>query len=721
MASKVLSVIITGDVKSAVASFGQLDAAAGTTGDSIAGRFAKVGLLVGAAFAAAAVGAGIALFQIGKDFDAAYDKIRIGTGATGDTLAGLKDDFKDVVTSVPTDFGSAATAIADLNTRLGLTGPLLQERSAQFLELSRITGTDLGENIESITRLFGDWSVAVDQQGGTMDKLFRVSQATGIGVSDLSRLMVQFGSPLRQMGIDFDTAAAMFARFEKEGVNIETLLPGMRFALKTFAQDGRAPAEALKETIARIKELGPSAEATQLAFDTFGVRAGSDMAAAIQEGRFELDSLIDTMNNGSDTILGVGEETQDFSQKWQIFKNRVLVGLEPLAIKVFNALGVAMDRLPGIISSIRTRSQPVVDWLRNAWPEVQHAVEVAVAFIMEKVWPRLVEGFNYVKGQVENLVAAFSERWEKIKEAARNVAAYLAIVWGPALILIRNVWDHIGDIIRAAWNYIRGVVKAGIDAIRGIIDIVLGLLTLDFDQAWTGIKTLVGAAWDGIKNTINLALESVKIGISIALATIGDLWSIAWDGIKNAAGAAWEGIKSLVSAGIEEVVNFVAGLPGRIAGFWLSMAGAGVQLAGALLGGLKDGIIGAAGIAGEIASGIVGVMKGAWNSFARTANDIIPDKIPVPFPFPDIDLPNDPIPTLHTGGIFHAGPQGEGLALLADGEGVFTSEQMANLAPVGAGGNTYRIIVNVPPTVDRAEVGRELVRAIAAYEKRGGR
>lgn len=81
---------------------------------------------------------------------------------------------------------------------------MLQERSKQFINLSRITGTDLKGNIADMTRVFGDWSVAGDQQAGTLDMIFRASQTSGIGINALSQKVVQFGAPLRQMGFGLD-------------------------------------------------------------------------------------------------------------------------------------------------------------------------------------------------------------------------------------------------------------------------------------------------------------------------------------------------------------------------------------------------------------------------------------------------------------------------------------------------------------------------------------
>src|SRR5690606_20162285 len=119
-------------------------------------RFGRLGKVAGAGFAAgvAATGALKIAYDLGEAFDDAYDRVRVGTGATGKALKGLEHDFKAVIKSVPADFEAASTAVADLNTRLGLTGRPLRRLSKQFTELSRITETDLGENITKVTRAF---------------------------------------------------------------------------------------------------------------------------------------------------------------------------------------------------------------------------------------------------------------------------------------------------------------------------------------------------------------------------------------------------------------------------------------------------------------------------------------------------------------------------------------------------------------------------------------
>ncbi len=106
-----------------------------------AAKVAGAGIMIGAG----AVAAG--LFEIGSSFDEAFDNIRIGTGATGPALEALQADMKAVAGTVPASFGDAGKAITVFSQKLGLTGAPLQTLSSQVLELSRMTGTDLGGNL----------------------------------------------------------------------------------------------------------------------------------------------------------------------------------------------------------------------------------------------------------------------------------------------------------------------------------------------------------------------------------------------------------------------------------------------------------------------------------------------------------------------------------------------------------------------------------------------
>lgn len=525
------------------------------------GKFGKFGKIAGAGFVAgfAAAGVGKALFDLGEDFDKAYDKIRIGTGATGRALDRLKSDFRDVAGNTPADMNAVSTTIADLNTRLGLTDQPLRTLSMQMLDLSRITKTEVGENIESTTRLFGDWSVATKDQSKTLDGLFRVSQATGIGVSDLSRLMVQFGSPLRNLGIDFDFAASMFARFEKDGVNIQTMMPGLRMALKNFAKEGEDPAKALAEAFEGIKD--GTVDMTE-AFKIFGARAAPDMFAAVREGRFDVDDLMKTFHNGEDTISGVARETESLGEKWQRLKNNLKVKLEPIASGVFDGASDALATLEAF-------------------------------------------DFDELVNDVRRSLGIGSESFREFGQSAQAVTREI----GPILHGLAGIFSSVLlPAVRAVLPGIILTLKGFATQIRGIVKVISGILTLDFGKAWEGVKDIFAGQ---IKVVAGVLSSSTAILRAAAAAAARGIWS----GIKSAVGGAVEAMKFLLGKVIDAHKAFLGASykVGRavigkvrdgIASLWKAFWGLGGFLMNKLKDGLIAGVKGLAGIGSKIVGGI---------------------------------------------------------------------------------------------------------------------
>ena len=108
----------------------QLDKAVGpaaekagkSLGEKLTAGFDKAGKSLSKNVTAPLLAIGGAAVGAALDIDGALDAIRVGTGATGDELAQLQDDFRTVAKSTTAGFGDIGDVIADLNTRLGLTG-----------------------------------------------------------------------------------------------------------------------------------------------------------------------------------------------------------------------------------------------------------------------------------------------------------------------------------------------------------------------------------------------------------------------------------------------------------------------------------------------------------------------------------------------------------------------------------------------------------------------
>lgn len=526
----------------------------------------KGGVLLAAGLAAGAT----ALYQLGDDFDSAYDGIRVTTGKTGDALAGLESDFKSVVTSIPTDFESAGNAVAVLNQRLGLTGKPLQEASKSVLELTRLTGGDLDSALRMSTRLVGDWGLKNTKIAPTLDKLFRASQATGIGVDRLGEVMTDFGAPLRGLGFNFDETAAMLSKWEKEGVNTEVVLGSMKKAFGTFSKEfgDKAPAE-FRKFVDEVAKAPDSASAAQIAIAKLGTKGGPDFAAAVKEGRFAYGDLLQQISGGGETIGKASEDTMDWKEKLDILKNKAFVALEPVANEVFSALGDGVAELRRLWDE---HGAGIIAGFMNIWGRAKSVWDS----VGTPIFNTIITVFNTLRQWWEDngtpIIAKVQEIISKIQPILEGLGEYVRTVLGVIMSLWEKVSDNILGVVQGVWTVISGVISGAMDVIKGVIDVVMGIITLDWSRVWNGLKGILGGVWDAILSILKGAWEIIKGLFGVIWGTIQTIWSGLWNWVKDFVGGIWGSVSEAISGGFDMIVGFFKGLPDKLksagSGMW---------------------------------------------------------------------------------------------------------------------------------------------------------
>lgn len=577
--------------------------------------FTETGKALSLTLTAPLVGAGGAALAVAMQFDDALDTIRVGTGATGEALGALGEDFRAVFREVPTSSAAAAQAIADLSTRTGLTGQALRDLAKQELELARITRADLGGQIAATTRVFGDWSVASDQQSRTLDLLFKVSQSTGIAVSDLANRLVQFGAPLRQLGFDLDTSAVLMGKFEKEGVNSDLVMGSLRIALTKMAQAGEEPVQTFQRMVQQIKSAGDAGKANALALEFFGARAGPDMAAAIREGRFEVGELLNSLRQSPETILSASKETAGFSENMILLKNRVSEALLPLGDTLLQTLERLQPQFEALVGHLQNAAQ----WFASLDPSTQTTI-LAMGALAAALGPVLV-----VLGAVVTAVGALLSPVGLVVLAVAALAAVALVVvkyWGPIQGFFTDLWTSISttvmgaihsvvNFIASAWN---SIVNTTMSIWQGVVEFFAAIGNF-ISSTWDAIKQKTLEIWDGIKAFFDewwpllLAIFTGGLGLAVAwvighwdeikavtlrvwgklkeffgsvwdeivsifgppLEALGDMLSSAWTSISDAAGVVWEGIKGFFVSVWDAIVE-IFGPPIEAIGELLSSA-----------------------------------------------------------------------------------------------------------------------------------------------------
>lgn len=529
-------------------------------------------LAVGAAVGGIAVATGKAVVEAGKylkdlgsQFDEAADAIRIGTGATGDALDGLLDDFDGVYKSVPTTMEDASKAIADYNTRLGLTGPQLQEISKQALQVSDMLGDDLGGVIEESSQAFQQWNIDADNMGGAMDYIFKVSQSTGMGFTDLMSNMQKFGPQLQEMGYSFETASALMGQLDKAGVNTEEVLSAMKKSVGALAKEGISASDGLAMYYEQIKNAGTAAEAASIASEIFGTKAGSTMAAAIRDGTLAVGDLTESLLENGETIAGAAEDTYDFAERLQIMKQGLEVALKPMANTVFDGLNKFMPVLQKLMEQIV--------------PVISDAVEAAAPFVEE-----------FLMGAADALEDVLPLISQLAADLLPILTQLMSTLLPPLLSLVQTLLPPLMQIVGAILPPIASLLSTILPMITQIVSAVLPVLVQIISALLPVITPLLEVALQIVNDVIMPLLPPLMQIVQALLPPLVSLLNLVMP-ILSPLLALLQPIASVlgtIADVIAKIVSFGSGVISKIAGLF-GGGGGGGGVSGFATGGFTSG------------------------------------------------------------------------------------------------------------------------------------
>lgn len=488
------------------------------------GKIAAAGAVVVGAVGAA----GKAAYDIGAQFDDAYDTIRAGTGASGAAFEELQGSMRKVAgesIGVGSDMGAIGSTLADLNTRLGLTGEPLEKMTAQFMQLQNL-GVDA--DINEVSKAMSGFGIEAKDMPAALDELFQVSQATGLTITELSQSAVKAGPVLRGFGFSMADSAALVGQMDKAGLDADKTLQSMQRALAEFASEGRDAPEALKETIGSIEELinaGDDAAAIDMAAGIFGTRGAAQFVDAVKTGTLSVDDFMDATGATSDTIGGLAEETADFSERWDQFKNQAVLALEPIATKVFDSLVPALEIAQGAVSGVADALKLIGE---HKGP-VLGVVGALGAMTAGMAAFNAVQSFKDAGGFVgimKSMKKAIMET--TVAQNLLNASMWKSpITWITAAIVAagvalwafftktetgRKMWDSFTKALGAGWDWVVEKFQAGLDWIQSTFGPVFSQIGEAISGAWDATVEKVTGAVDRVKEIFSGALDFLKTG-----------------------------------------------------------------------------------------------------------------------------------------------------------------------------------------------------------------
>jgi hypothetical protein len=377
------------------------------------------------------------------------------------------------------------------------------------------------------------------------------------------------------------------------------------------------------------------------------------MAEAIRQGRFEVDELIGTMEHGKDTIDNAERQTRDFNESWKILKNRIFVGLEPLATKVFTAISDGMDKLATAdFSKIGESLKLSVDTEGLDFGPVKERLQGALDAIDSIIHSWLARfsvsfGGGVLEKQLAGLAQAFQGLGNVIEGTLKLIDDLIHLRLGKA-------FGDLGQIVHGGLQLAIGAMREFTAPIREAAA-----------RLGRGLGGPFTAAWDAVKAVFRKGLDAALAVIHLRIAIARGAARLLGNAIQGAFSRAMD---------LAGAVRGVLGrLPGVITGFVGRLVSAGVSLGKALTRGIARGMGSVPDIGKALANSVIGLL-----------NQAIPNKIPLPHA-PDINLPDNPIPRFAKGGktkhpLALVGEEGPELVRLPVGSRVFSHPESKRIA-----------------------------------------
>lgn len=483
-------------------------------------------------------GASLAAFN---EVDSAMDTVIKKTGATGQALEDMEGIVENIATSIPTSFDKAAEAVGEVNTRFGSTGEELQILSEQFVKFAEINGVDVSNSIDTVQKALSSYGLGAQDAAAFLDRMNKVGQDTGVSVDKLASGIVSNGAAFQELGLNIDEAVTFMGQLEKSGANSETVLNGMRKALKAATAEGKPLDQALTELQNTIENGTGSIDGLTAAYDVFG-KSGDQIYSAIKNGTINFEELVKSMDSASGSVSNTFSATIDPVDELQTHLNELKVLGTDIANQLMPIISQALETLGEIIKKVSEA------W--NGLSEDQQDMIIKIAGIAAVVGP-VIAIIGKAVGFISSIVSG-------IGALIGVLGPFLPVIVGigaaiAATIVIVKNWGAITDWIKEKWAALTDFLSNAVSTIQQFFTENFGILGDLFATKIEIIKILVTSAIEIIKVTIQAFGELMK-----AIFT-GD-----WEQVGVILTNAWQKIKEIFTQAIVKVLSVLGNLGVKI-------------------------------------------------------------------------------------------------------------------------------------------------------------
>lgn len=523
----------------------------------------KVGTSLSKNVTAPIVAVGTASVVAFNDLDQSLDIVVKKTGATGEALEDMKDIVKDIGSRVPADFDAIASAVGEVNTRFGLTGDELNSLSEQFVKFAELNDTDVSTAIDQTQKALSAFGLSSDNANHLLDVMNAAAQATGVSVDTLTSGLVQNATAFQEMGLSVDQSVMLMAQMEKSGANSETVMQGLRKALKNATADGKDMNTALAELEDAILNGSDGVDGLTKSYELFG-KSGDQIYGAIKNGTLSFQDLADMAINADGSVSETFENTKDGAEQFELAMQNVKLAGAELGEEIMKTLGPILEDLVGLIKS-------VTEWF-SGLTDGQKQTILAIVGVIAAIGPALV-AFGKVATGISSIMKTAELLKGMVDLSILGPAGIIMLVIGAIVLLYTKCeWfrDAVNAVVDAVVKFFKDSMDWVINFFTQTIPDTFNAVIKFFQDNWQGLLLLIVNPFagafkllydncEGFRNFIDNLVNDV-IGFFTQLPNKALTWGKDMidnfiNGINEKVGKLWNSIKD-IGKGIADFLGF---------------------------------------------------------------------------------------------------------------------------------------------------------------------
>lgn len=442
-------------------------------------------------------------------------------------------------------------------------------KSAVKMGAAIVTGT---------TAAVGGLMALANKTADTADTFDKSSLRTGLQVEELQRLNYAAGQSDVELSTLEKSAKKLNDRLgEVSEGNSKSAEMFEQLGVSVKNADGtmRSTTDIYNDTIARLADMGDTAEATAIGTDLFG-KAFTDMKPLLAEGSEGINELKNRADElgivmSEDAVnAGVvfGDTLSDIKQALGGLFNSIMSSLIPVIQQVLDLIIQNMPTIQNLISTLApilgnllsSLLPPLMDLAQAIFPILIELINQLLPFItqiIEAILPVIIDLLNMLLPPIMQIV-------ELILPLLLSLIQPLLPLLQPIFQLLQPFIDVLMALLVPLIDLINMILPPIINLLTMIINAILPPLQAALNVTASILTNVFGGAFRALQPIIN-NLKNILSGIiSFITGVFTGNWRKAWDGVKQIFSNIISGLTNIFKAPINFIIDginvFIKGL-----------------------------------------------------------------------------------------------------------------------------------------------------------------